>query len=343
MERKPTPLTGQSSSSTTVWAAVALSALAVCLLLSRDAAGLAENSSALRIQVYGDVLSTPSSAPAGARTFHQIREANGRLSAEYGFVNFANAPMRITFTIPSSELSDYRRAYGYTQADLDAIMAWQKGALDALLQRAVKTGMNQEELNTESARIQAEARTRQERLFSERGFRLKGGKTLIPDIPAIARRNVAAVRGVARQFSEGANHQGEGKADQIIGSVLAMVQTSLSYENLPAIKGGRVTGGINPPVVALAEGVGDCDSKSALLAAILLNWDQVKLIGIAVPNHYLLGLLQNPAKGDLFVELEGLRYVLLEPAGPAWLPPGMIAASTMDLLASGSELRFESL
>ena len=37
-------------------------------------------------------------------------------------------------------------------------------------------------------------------------------------------------------------------------------------------------------------------------------------------------------KGDTFVEYQGLQYTLLEPAGPAWLPPGRVGEETSALL-----------
>jgi hypothetical protein len=43
-----------------------------------------------------------------------------------------------------------------------------------------------------------------------------------------------------------------------------------------------------------------------------------------------------PGKGDVFVRYEGLEYVLVEPAGPAWLEPGTVGRATAALL-SGSE------
>lgn len=324
------------------WVGLAGGALLLCLACAAggDEAAL-PSADAVWIEGYGAVPSGETGAAGGERTYRRIREANGLLTVEYGFVNFDNEPLRIAYTIPSKTLAAYRREYGYTQDDLEAIAQWQSTALAEALQRATQTGMTQGELDTRAEQIQAEARQRQKALFAARGFRLKNGTILIPDLPAIVRRNIGPLYPVARQFSAAAGG-GEVAADRVIGPVLAMVQTALSYENLPAVREGRITGGMIPPLLALAEGVGDCDSKSALLAAILLNWDQIKLIGVAVPNHYLLGILRNPAKGEAFVEYGGVPYVLLEPAGPGWLPPGTVAASTLDLLGE-EQLRLEAL
>ena len=59
-------------------------------------------------------------------------------------------------------------------------------------------------------------------------------------------------------------------------------------------------------------------------------------VGVAVPGHYLMAVRRLPGKGDLFVRHEGLEYVLIEPAGPAWLEPGRVGTHTAELL-KGSE------
>jgi hypothetical protein len=81
-------------------------------------------------------------------------------------------------------------------------------------------------------------------------------------------------------------------------------------------------------------GWGDCDTKTGLLASILSNWPGMKLVGVSVPGHYLMGVLRIPDKRDVFVEYDGLQYVLVEPAGPAWLPPGSVSDFTTNLLQS---------
>jgi hypothetical protein len=65
------------------------------------------------------------------------------------------------------------------------------------------------------------------------------------------------------------------------------------------------------------------------------------MIGLAVPGHYLMGVLRIPGKGELFVEHEGLQYVLIEPAGPAWLPPGQVSRDTVALLKSSEGYAIE--
>jgi hypothetical protein len=279
---------------------------------------------------------------AAGQSFQRLRKEKGAIFAEYGFVNFNNDLLQISYSFPASDLARYRQDYGYTQADLDALVDWQKKSLAAAYAQAVQNRWTQEKLDVVSRGIQEDFRKKQEELFAARGFRLKKGNILIPDIPEIVRRNIKPLHDVARQFDESAAANGY-DSQEVVASVLAMVQTALHYRNLPAAQDGRITGGMTPPLVTMLAGEGDCDAKTALLAAILRSWSQIKLIGVGVPNHYLVGVLQHPAKGQAFVEYEGRRYLLLEPAGPAGLPPGTIAESTMALLAAGNDPSLEAL
>lgn len=329
-------------SSLFTWGILGLLSLLLCLCLSSEKDRQSGPPAPLTMQLAGEIDTRAMAAGGGGRATQSIREERGVISAEYGFINFNNDPLQIRFSLPASDLAAYRLGYGYTQADLDAIMAWQKRALAEAYDQAVKNSWGQERLNSVSRTIQQEFRSKQEELFASRGFRLQQGKTLVPDIPAIVRRNIKPLNDVARQFHQVAATQGY-DSQETIASVLSMVQTALHYKDLPASQGGRVIGGITPPLVTMVAGEGDCDAKTALMAAILRNWSHIKLIGVGVPNHYLLGVLQNPAKGQLYVEYEGMLYVLLEPAGPGWLPPGTLAESTVGLLSSGENLRMEAL
>ena len=48
-----------------------------------------------------------------------------------------------------------------------------------------------------------------------------------------------------------------------------------------------------------------------------------------------------PAKGDMFVRHKGLEYVLVEPAGPAWLEPGQVGTHTTELLRGSQGYQIE--
>jgi hypothetical protein len=281
-------------------------------------------------------------APCGKppQSFQKIEESRGTITADYGFVNFNDDPLRVNFSIPSAELAAYRRGYGYTDAELDALRQWQQKALDDAYRQAVRSRHSQGELNAAAERIKADYRAKHRSFLESRGFALLPENVLVADIPGIVRRNVKGLRPVALSLDAAAQRRGY-DSDATLSAAVSLVQTALLYDNVPLTIAGRHTGGVFPPLETMAKGKGDCDTKTALLAAILLNWDRMRLVGVGVPNHYLMGVLRHPARGDAFVEYEGLRYVLVEPAGPAWLPPGTISASTTDALRAGGGVRIE--
>ncbi len=288
------------------------------------------------------VLPEGSGGGEGARVFQNIRRQPDAITAEYGCVNFNNDALRVKIVLPYEDLETYRRDYGYTRKELDDLLVWQRQALNEAFQTATKNRSTQAELDRTSEGIKQEYFRRHRELLMTRGFRFLSPTLLAPDIPAIVRRNVVPLRPLALSLNQMAE-SGDYDTDAIIGANLALVQTALFYEVIPSEQNGRVSGGMQPPLLTLAAGKGDCDSKTALLAATLLSWDNIRLVGVGVPNHYLLGILRNPAKGEMFVEYEGLHYVLVEPAGPGWLPPGSVGRNTLDLLNAGDGVMIEPL
>jgi len=331
------------------WSAWALAALMLCSwLVLRAEARLAAPAGAVlgRAAGTGETMSVHAPVPAahgaapGAGQYQRIEERGGQIQAEYGCRNFNNDPLKVSCTIPVQELASYLKGYGYAQSELEALNQWQRKALDDAYHQALQNHQSQQELNRAGQAIKAEYRTRYRALLTSRGFSILPGNTLTADLPGIARRNVKELRPIAQSLGSIAEKNGY-DSGEIIGAALSLVQTAFRYEVVPMVIDGRQTGGVYPPLETLAKGKGDCDTKSALLAALLLNWNKVKLVGIGVPDHYLMGVLRNPAKGDAFVEYQGLRYVLMEPSGPAWLPPGVVGPGTTALLNAGTGLNVE--
>lgn len=273
-------------------------------------------------------------------SYQKIKETGGILTAEYGFVNFNNDQLNLNFSIPVKELAAYRHDYGYTVAERGAIDQWQKKSLDEAYQTAVRNRQSQDELNRAGEKIAAEYRSRINSFYRSRGFKLLDGNVLVADIPDMVQKNVKRVKPVALGLNSAAEKLGY-DSDSIIAAALSFTQTAVQYENVPLSIKGRQTGGVYPPLETLALGKGDCDTKVALLGAILLNWNRIRVVGVGVPGHYLMGVLRNPAKGDAFVEYKGSRYVLMEPAGPGWLPPGTVDRKTMSLLSAADNVRIE--
>ena len=81
----------------------------------------------------------------------------------------------------------------------------------------------------------------------------------------------------------------------------------------------------NPPLKLLQENQGDCDSKAVLLAALVrMLLPDVKLAMIYLPQHAMLALQLPVKSSDDAVTIDGREYLLLDPTGPALLPPGEI-------------------
>lgn len=320
---------------------IAMSSLALCAWLNRSTTQdepIVETFGAVRAEAF---LMRDGSIQR-SRTFQKIRNSSDEINAEYGFVNFNDDVLKLSVVLTQKEITVYGEEYGYTKADLDSLLDWQRKAVNDAVQHAVKNSLRQSELNRITDEIKTEYRRKYRELLTGRGFRFISASKMVPDIPAVVRRNVVHLHPCAIAVNKVAESRDYG-SDEIIGASLSLVQTAIRYEKIPGERAGRKTGGINPPLVILAEGKGDCDSKTALLAGILLNWDGVQLVAVQIPNHYLLGVLRNPRKGEAFVESKGLRYVLIEPAGPGWLPPGSVAASTLDIVNSGHGVAIEPL
>ena len=237
------------------------------------------------------------------RPSQRVRTAGDSISVDYGFTNFNDDRLTISYSLKKSALAAYEARYGYTQAE---------------------------------ARAAADVRA----YMSSRGFRMLQGNVVIPDMPKIVKENTVLLKPVATAFDGVAQQRHYDQAD-LIGAVASLAQTAMEYRVPEPVVGQKHTGGILPPVSALLRGWGDCDTKSGVIASILSNWPHMRLVGIGPPGHYLIGVLRIPNKGDLFVEYQGLQYVLIEAAGPAWLPPGTVADSTQDLLAGADGYRIE--
>lgn len=126
-------------------------------------------------------------------------------------------------------------------------------------------------------------------------------------------------------------------------AAISLVQSALAYRQPAAQENGRQTLGFYTPPHTLKKGYGDCDTKSALLAAILQGLGDTRVIGVRVPNHYLLGIARVPRDGESWIEYRGEPFVLLEAAGPAQRAYGDIAPRTRKALDHGDSLRIDPM
>lgn len=192
----------------------------------------------------------------------------------------------------------------------------------------------------------AEFDQRLARYFQEHKLRLRATPgqraRLSVDIPAVVRDSRAQVWPVAAALREMGREAARGE-DWTLETAIALVQSGLAYRTPAAIEEGRKTLGFYTPPRALEKRYGDCDTKSALLAALLMNLGSERVVGVRVPDHYLLGVARAPQPGDRVVHYRGETFVLVEAAGPARRAPGQISDQTRAALDRGEPLRIDPM
>lgn len=303
----------------------------------------------------------------GKTVFRKIKRIEGGYLVHYGFKNFNGDRLRVKAKLGAKSVAASIREFGFRRKDFKALDFWYESAQENAIAAARKrmstgriTARSQSELNgkmrriksasariqsgldAELARLEKEYRRRRKAIYTKAGFRYKKKGVVEADIPALIRRNWKRVRPIARSFSRIASAR---KYDQndLLGAATAWVQTSLRYKIPDTLEGSRTIGGVIPPMKALILGQGDCDSKSALLGSVLSNWPNIKMVGLGIPGHYLMAVHRIPRRGDVYIEHRGLPYVMIESAGPAWLPPGTVGDLTEAYLNSGRNFRIQSI
>ena len=276
----------------------------------------------------------------GPRTFQRLEKTDGYRGASYGFKNFNKDKLDISYRIAEEDFRPYNDSFGYTKEGLSEVKAWLENARKSAYNLAVKQGKSQAQLNNAIAALDKEYDQRLRGYLSSRGFLLMRDNTVTVDMPGLVRKNRVLIKPLSLAFERLANTR-KYRSGDIIGAVLSFAQTAMYYKQPDPVYEDKHTGGVLPPITAVLLGWGDCDTKTGLIASILSNWAQMRMVGVSVPGHYLMGVLLIPEKGDLFLEHQGLQYVLIEPAGPAWLPPGQVGGETALVLNSREGYKIE--
>lgn len=282
----------------------------------------------------------PPSESGGPRTYQRIKKSADRRTAAYGFSNFNRDRIEISYSISERDFQPYNQSFGYKKEDIAALRAARDKAKQQAFQDATRKGLSQAQFNAVLAQLDKKYQQDLDAYMAGHGFRISKDNVVSVDMPDLVRKNKDHVKAIANAFDKFATAR-RYRSNEIIGAVLSFVQTALRYKLPDPVYKGKNTGGLLLPLTAVVLGWGDCDTKSGLMASILSNWGQMRMVGVGVPGHYLVGVLSIPEKGDVFVQYDGLQYVLVEPAGPAWLPPGQVADTTISLLRSSEGYRIE--
>lgn len=267
------------------------------------------------------------------RAYQRIGSRGDILFCEYGFFNFNSDFLKVNYQLPRQALAEYCAGYGYEDEDIRRLDRERRRSYDGATDFVRSRSLSQGHLNELVRNIDRQHKLNLKVYMAGRGFKILPGNVAQVDMPDLVKRNIPRLQKMAQAFERIAR-QGRYDSAATIGAVTSFVQLALRYQVPAKVRGNRNTGGILPPLEALLKGWGDCDTKTALLASILGNWDLVRMIGVALPRHYLMGVRRSPGKGDVYVRYRGVDYVLIDPAGPAWLPPGQVGADSIACLQS---------
>lgn len=271
----------------------------------------------------GDALfSQPGDAAPGMARFVRELGDDGVYRFRARFHDFEGRPLAIRFDMPA---------------------AWSRAA-------AAEFGVSDAEREARYNRCQADPgctwSREWRRYYHDHGMRLleqdNGRLKMVVDVPAAVARNRDRVRPVVQALRELAARNGR-DTQWAMQAAMALVQGGMKYQRPAQVENGRKILDFYPPPRALAQGYGDCDTKSALLAAILQHLTDRRIVGVHVPDHYLLGIAGEPAPGQLSIEHEGETYILVEASGPAIRPPGDVSDQTLAALEQGSGLRIDPM
>ncbi len=115
--------------------------------------------------------------------------------------------------------------------------------------------------------------------------------------------------------------QGSPDALTYVARSLAFVQ-AIPYEK----KKNGDSAGYRRPLSVLAKNKGDCDSKSTLfLALVRAGHPELASTVVYVPNHAFAGVALEPEAGERAFTRDDVRYVGVEPVGPAKAPIGDVS------------------
>jgi hypothetical protein len=304
-------------------------ALACCILLNLNWDKKISRLPAAQTRTFDHASTTISKL--SNRAYQRLGVSGGMQFCEYGFFNFNSDFLKINYQLPRKALQDYCAAYGYDDEEIRRLDREHQRSYNGAVDFARSHSLSQGQLDALLKNIDWQYKLNLKVYIAGRGFKIEPGNIALVDMPDLVKRNIPRLQKVAQAFDRIAK-QGNYDSATTIGAVTSMVQSALRYQVPPKVYAGKNTGGILPPLESFLRGWGDCDTKTALLASILGNWELVRMVGISLPHHYLMAVRRSPNKGDMYVRYQGVDYVLIDPAGPAWLPPGQVGSASADSL-----------
>jgi len=230
-------------------------------------------------------------------------------------------PIQLSYSFEGRQLSWSLKGRGVSQAELE-----QAGRrLERQIERASARLKQQQRRD-----VRAYAQSVRAELLDELNYVRDSdlGGLVRPDYAELAKAQAELLRPMARAVAEAA---GTGDTRRQVAVALALMQ-AIPYDALRT-RGATDGTGFAVPAELLHVNKGDCDSKATALAALMrtLAPDTATAI-VLLPGHAALAADLPPEPGDRTLELDGRRFVLMEPAGPARIPLGQISDTSRGLL-----------
>lgn len=152
-----------------------------------------------------------------------------------------------------------------------------------------------------------------------------GVKGIKPDHSRIVELSINDVDAISKAFKQKFSDVGGRKQLEYL---LSFIQ-SIPYDTLTSrIESNGA--GFSPPLRLIYNNKGDCDSKTALMAAVAKRmFPSLQIALIFLSDHALIGFQLPHVKSEAWVKIEGLDFILSEPTGPAQIPFAQVADSSL--------------
>lgn len=134
-----------------------------------------------------------------------------------------------------------------------------------------------------------------------------------PDVPRFVKESYSYITPISQAIKDKFGPNARPKT--VINFVISWLQ-AMPVEPLPDrfYKSGEQ---FKPPLKLVRQNYGDVDSKSVLAAALLKAiYPRLRIAIITTPHHSILGLNLPIRKGEKFIDINGLKYLLVETQGP---------------------------
>jgi hypothetical protein len=172
---------------------------------------------------------------------------------------------------------------------------------------------------TDGSRHERQRRNELIRRAAERGVRIHFEDDTIcsePDYEWIVGRSRDDVRNVAERLSGVYRRSGldtERGLHRVVASFVQSIEYGIPQPWRTGKQGEEIWNfGIATPVELLHNKWGDCDSKCLLFASLLENFPGQNVVFLVGNDHMFAGVRDIPRRGDRYVTLSGVSYVLIE-------------------------------